>query len=40
MKARDAIEAIKTWSLAHTIATAAILGFLAGWLLPKLAALL
>lgn len=35
MKISDVVNAVKTWSLAHTVATAAILGFLAGWILPK-----
>ena len=33
---RKALAWLWTWGQAHTIASAAILGFLAGWILPKL----
>ena len=37
---RSAINWLLAWGTAHTVASAAILGFLAGWLLPKVARLL
>ena len=35
-----AYSGVLAWSGVHTVATAAILGFLAGWLLPKIARLI
>ena len=37
---RNMIRWLLAWARAHTITTAVILGFLAGWLLPKLVRLL
>ena len=37
---RNMIRWLLAWSRAHTLTTAVILGFLAGWLLPKLVVLL
>ena len=34
---RNMLRWLLAWSQVHTVATAAILGFLAGWLLPKIA---
>ena len=34
---RNAMAWLAAWSEAHPVATAAGLGFLAGWLLPKVA---
>lgn len=37
---RKALAWLWEWGKTHTIASAAILGFLAGWLLPKVAKLI